>query len=70
MKIGMPFFLNEIDTDTRKKILELDHKLKTLRAEVELKLNEAEESHLPHLMQDIEQAIRAITPVVTLVVDE
>lgn len=54
------------DVNAREHILELDRKLKGLRAEIDAKLQVTEEDHLIHLLQEIEQAINTLTPVVTL----
>ncbi len=67
MDISMQCLLNEIDTTAHEKILKLDKRLKDLQAEIALTQHEAGNEHLSHLLQDIEQALKAIMPVVTVV---
>lgn len=69
MGMDTPEFMNTIETNA-KDILALDKKLKVLRAEIEAKLQNADADHLSYLMNEVNEAIGAIKPVVNLASEE
>ena len=61
--------VDNIDTNSDD-ILSLDKKLKQLRTEIEEKLQSSEADHLSYLMNEVNQAISAIKPIVNLASEE
>lgn len=56
----------DTDSNTRENIVSLDQQLKKLREEIEAKLHLAEGDDFACLINEVDQAIKAINPVVTL----
>ncbi len=69
MNLGDRLFINGVDSNARENILGLNYKLKTLYAEIEMKLQKVTENHLVYLKQEVQLALNAIAHVVTLLSD-
>ncbi len=70
-------FINSLESNAQQNIIKLDQKLKGLRTEVEVKLNSMNEAvnsengrRLTALLNEIEQAIKAIDGLVNLIVTD
>lgn len=56
----------DTEASTRENIVGLDQQLKKLREEIEAKLHLAEGEDFARLINDVDEAIKAINPVVAL----
>lgn len=56
----------DIEASTRKNIIGLDQQLKTLREEITAKLQLAEGDNFVRLINEVDEALKAISPVVAL----